>query len=117
MKSNKQQRIHQTNVSSIPSYDVPQRGAHQSWLLVLPFVLIQGLKVVLVPQHHDVRAGVRPGDGVEVTLAQVERDHIAATLELTNWVFGGWDGPEPDSGCPGRRSFPGCSGSAFRFQQ
>jgi formate hydrogenlyase transcriptional activator len=26
------------------------------------------------------------------TLAQVERDHIVATLEATNWVLGGWDG-------------------------
>jgi formate hydrogenlyase transcriptional activator len=26
------------------------------------------------------------------TLAQVERDHIIATLEATNWVLGGWDG-------------------------
>ena len=26
------------------------------------------------------------------TLAQVERDHIVATLESTTWVLGGWDG-------------------------
>ena len=26
------------------------------------------------------------------TLAQVERDHIVATLETTNWVLGGWNG-------------------------
>jgi formate hydrogenlyase transcriptional activator len=26
------------------------------------------------------------------TLAQVERDHIVATLQETNWVLGGWDG-------------------------
>ena len=26
------------------------------------------------------------------TLAQVERDHILATLDATNWVLGGWDG-------------------------
>lgn len=26
------------------------------------------------------------------TLAQVEKDHIIATLEATNWVLGGWDG-------------------------
>jgi transcriptional regulator with GAF, ATPase, and Fis domain len=26
------------------------------------------------------------------TLAQVERDHIVATLEATNWVVGGWNG-------------------------
>jgi formate hydrogenlyase transcriptional activator len=26
------------------------------------------------------------------TLAQVERDHIVATLQATNWVLGGWDG-------------------------
>ena len=26
------------------------------------------------------------------TLAQVERDHITATLQATNWVLGGWDG-------------------------
>src|SRR5262245_58415255 len=26
------------------------------------------------------------------TLAQVERDHIVATLHATNWVLGGWDG-------------------------
>jgi formate hydrogenlyase transcriptional activator len=26
------------------------------------------------------------------TLAQVERDHIVATLQGTNWVLGGWDG-------------------------
>jgi transcriptional regulator with GAF, ATPase, and Fis domain len=26
------------------------------------------------------------------TLAQVERDHIVATLQSTNWVLGGWDG-------------------------
>ncbi len=26
------------------------------------------------------------------TLAQVERDHIIATLQATNWVLGGWDG-------------------------
>ncbi len=26
------------------------------------------------------------------TLAQVERDHIVATLRATNWVLGGWDG-------------------------
>jgi len=26
------------------------------------------------------------------TLAQVERDHILATLQATNWVLGGWDG-------------------------
>jgi formate hydrogenlyase transcriptional activator len=26
------------------------------------------------------------------TLAQVERDHIVATLQTTNWVLGGWDG-------------------------
>jgi formate hydrogenlyase transcriptional activator len=26
------------------------------------------------------------------TLAQVERDHIMATLEATSWVLGGWDG-------------------------
>jgi len=26
------------------------------------------------------------------TLAQVERDHIVATLEAANWVLGGWDG-------------------------
>jgi transcriptional regulator with GAF, ATPase, and Fis domain len=25
-------------------------------------------------------------------LAQVERDHIVATLHATNWVLGGWDG-------------------------
>ncbi|HET8772470.1 MAG TPA: sigma 54-interacting transcriptional regulator [Thermoanaerobaculia bacterium] len=26
------------------------------------------------------------------TLAQVEREHIVATLDATNWVLGGWDG-------------------------
>jgi formate hydrogenlyase transcriptional activator len=26
------------------------------------------------------------------TLAQVERDHIVATLQAANWVLGGWDG-------------------------
>jgi formate hydrogenlyase transcriptional activator len=26
------------------------------------------------------------------TLAQVEREHILATLQATNWVLGGWDG-------------------------
>jgi formate hydrogenlyase transcriptional activator len=26
------------------------------------------------------------------TLAQVEREHIVATLQTTNWVLGGWDG-------------------------
>jgi formate hydrogenlyase transcriptional activator len=26
------------------------------------------------------------------TLAQVEREHIVATLQATNWVLGGWDG-------------------------
>jgi formate hydrogenlyase transcriptional activator len=26
------------------------------------------------------------------TLAQVERDHIVATLQATKWVLGGWDG-------------------------
>ena len=26
------------------------------------------------------------------TLAQVERDHIEATLQATNWVLGGWEG-------------------------
>ena len=26
------------------------------------------------------------------TLAEVERDHIVATLQATNWVLGGWDG-------------------------
>ena len=26
------------------------------------------------------------------TLAQVERDHIVATLHATKWVLGGWDG-------------------------
>jgi len=26
------------------------------------------------------------------TLAQVEHDHIVATLQATNWVLGGWDG-------------------------
>ena len=26
------------------------------------------------------------------TLVQVERDHIVATLQATNWVLGGWDG-------------------------
>ena len=26
------------------------------------------------------------------TLAQVERDHIVATLQGTNWVLGGWNG-------------------------
>jgi formate hydrogenlyase transcriptional activator len=26
------------------------------------------------------------------TLAQVERDHIVATLQATNWVLGGWNG-------------------------
>jgi formate hydrogenlyase transcriptional activator len=26
------------------------------------------------------------------TLAQIERDHIVATLRATNWVLGGWDG-------------------------
>ena len=29
---------------------------------------------------------------VSRTLAQVERDHIVATLQATNWVLGGWDG-------------------------
>src|SRR5262249_25646850 len=35
-------------------------------LLVLPFVLIQRLKVVFVPWDHDVRASVSAGDGVKV---------------------------------------------------
>jgi transcriptional regulator with GAF, ATPase, and Fis domain len=26
------------------------------------------------------------------TLAEVEREHIVATLQATNWVLGGWDG-------------------------
>jgi formate hydrogenlyase transcriptional activator len=33
----------------------------------------------------------RPVSSVR-TLAQVERDHIVATLRATNWVLGGWDG-------------------------
>ena len=33
----------------------------------------------------------RPAVSVR-TLAQVERDHIVATLESTNWVLGAWDG-------------------------
>ncbi len=33
----------------------------------------------------------RPTSSVR-TLAQVERDHIVATLQATNWVLGGWDG-------------------------
>jgi formate hydrogenlyase transcriptional activator len=33
----------------------------------------------------------RPVSSVR-TLAQVERDHIVATLQATNWVLGGWDG-------------------------
>lgn len=41
-----------------------------------------------------------PSDGDRVerpasstrTLAQVEREHIVATLQATNWVLGGWDG-------------------------
>jgi formate hydrogenlyase transcriptional activator len=35
------------------------------------------------------------------TLAEVERDHIVATLDATNWVIGGWNGAAASSGCPG----------------
>jgi formate hydrogenlyase transcriptional activator len=34
----------------------------------------------------------RPAASATRTLAQVERDHIVATLQGTNWVLGGWDG-------------------------
>jgi formate hydrogenlyase transcriptional activator len=34
------------------------------------------------------------------TLAQVERDHIVATLQATNWVLGGWDGAAARLGLP-----------------
>jgi formate hydrogenlyase transcriptional activator len=34
------------------------------------------------------------------TLAQVERDHIVATLHATNWVLGGWDGAAARLGLP-----------------
>lgn len=37
------------------------------------------------------------------TLAQVERDHILATLQATNWVLGGWDGAAARLGFPERR--------------
>jgi transcriptional regulator with GAF, ATPase, and Fis domain len=42
-----------------------------------------------LPEHgrRIERAGALPR-----TLAQVERDHIVATLQATNWVLGGWDG-------------------------
>ena len=36
-------------------------------------------------RQHRPRAEAR-------TLAEVERDHIVATLQATNWVIGGWDG-------------------------
>jgi len=32
------------------------------------------------------------GQAPSRTLAQVEHDHIVATLQATNWVLGGWDG-------------------------
>ena len=32
------------------------------------------------------------------TLAQVERDHIVATLQETNWVLGGWNGAAANLG-------------------
>ncbi len=34
------------------------------------------------------------------TLAQVEHDHIVATLRATNWVLGGWDGAAARLGLP-----------------
>jgi formate hydrogenlyase transcriptional activator len=39
------------------------------------------------PERHISRAA-----GASRTLAQVEREHIVATLQATNWVLGGWDG-------------------------
>ena len=44
----------------------------------------------------------RPASSVR-TLAQVERDHIVATLRATNWVLGGWDGAAARLAYPGRR--------------
>ena len=35
---------------------------------------------------------VAQGAGSSRTLAEVERDHIVATLEATGWVLGGWNG-------------------------
>src|SRR5262249_13261858 len=32
------------------------------------------------------------------TLAEVERDHIVATLHATNWVIGGWNGAAAELG-------------------
>ena len=51
------------------------------------------------------------------TLAQVERDHIVATLQATNWVLGGWDGAAAKLGYPERRSSPGCSVSVFGWER
>jgi formate hydrogenlyase transcriptional activator len=42
---------------------------------------------LLEPERRVDRATASPR-----TLAQVERDHIVATLHATNWVLGGWDG-------------------------
>jgi transcriptional regulator with GAF, ATPase, and Fis domain len=39
------------------------------------------------PGHRSNRAAASSR-----TLAQVERDHIVATLRATNWVLGGWNG-------------------------
>jgi formate hydrogenlyase transcriptional activator len=40
---------------------------------------------------HAGGRGHRPASSAR-TLAQVEREHIIATLQATNWVLGGWDG-------------------------
>ena len=48
------------------------------------------------------------------TLAEVERDHIVATLEATNGVLGGWDGAAARLRLPRTTLISRCSGSASR---
>jgi formate hydrogenlyase transcriptional activator len=54
-------------------------------------------RAVIVSTGPTLRLGgperrLAPAATASRTLAQVEREHIVATLQATNWVLGGWDG-------------------------
>jgi DNA-binding NtrC family response regulator len=82
------------NVEDVPD-EVIDTLKHNSWpgnVRELQNVIERAVGATTGPTLRLSERRIHRAAASSRTLAQVERDHIVATLQATNWVLGGWDG-------------------------
>jgi len=82
------EEIHESCIDTLRHYAWPGNVRELQNVVERAVIATTGRTLQMPSTSYTVH---RPASSAR-TLAQVERDHIVATLEATNWVLGGWDG-------------------------